>query len=201
MLNEVQESQRVENVARFKELLESVKTRGNVPRLMAWLDSCDFYTAPASTRYHNAISGGLVDHSLNVYDNLLAVNEAFNLKLDPDSMKLCALTHDICKANFYKPGFRNVKDDRTGKWERVESWDIDEKVPLGHGEKSVIILLTLGISLNTAEMYAIRWHMGGYDNAVKGGERGISSAYEKAPLAVALHMADLAATYLTEERG
>ena len=105
--------------------------------------------------------------------------------------------HDVCKAQFYKVSCRNVKDPATGKWEPVPYYTIEDEFPFGHGEKSVFLIERF-LRLKPSEAVAIRWHMGGFDNAAQGGSMAISQAYERYPLAVKLHMADIEATYLVE---
>ena len=134
-----------------------------------------------------------------MYSSLNRLNEALNLQLTEESIAVAALFHDVCKANFYRVSTRNVKDETTGQWHKEPFYSINDQMPLGHGEKSVIILQK-HMKLTDDEIYAIRWHMSGYDNAVKGGEYAISTAYESCPLAVALHLADMVATYLVEGR-
>lgn len=164
--------------------------------LLSWLQTTDFFTAPASTRFHGACEGGLVMHSLNVYQVLCDrhLKEGEN----PESFAICALLHDLCKANFYKAGFRNVKNDATGVWEKVPSFSVQDAFPYGHGEKSVFLIERF-MRLKPAEAVAIRWHMGGFDDAVRGGSFAISEAFDSYPLAVKLHLADLEATYLLEK--
>lgn len=157
----------------------------------------DFFSSPASTRFHGAHEGGLVEHSLEVYKNLLILSNSFGVCLEPDSAIICALLHDVCKANFYKRGFRNKKNDSTGQWEKIEVYEIEDQLPLGHGEKSVMLLQQF-IRLSPEEMMAIRWHMGGFDDAAHSysGARCLSSAMQKSPLVAILHMADIAASHL-----
>ena len=164
--------------------------------LLAWLQTTDFFTAPASTRFHGACEQGLVMHSLNVFNVLCQRHYTEGESME--SYAICALLHDLCKANFYKAGFRNVKNDATGAWERVPSYSVQDAFPYGHGEKSVFLIERF-MRLKPAEAVAIRWHMGGFDESVKGGSFAISEAYDRYPLAVKLHLADLEATYLVEE--
>ena len=112
---------------------------------------------------------------------------------------ICALLHDLCKANYYKAGTRNVKNEVTGQWEKVPSYSVEDLFPYGHGEKSVFLIERF-MKLRIEEAVAIRWHMGGFDDAARGGCFAISEAYDKYPLAVKLHIADLEATYLMEHR-
>lgn len=184
---------------RFLDLYRKYVIRDGADGLLKWLESSDFFTAPASTQFHGCYGGGLLQHSLNVYDCLVKCVDAAGLTDDipADSIALAALLHDICKVNFYKKGFRNVKNEETGQWERKEIYQIEEKFPCGHGEKSVIILQNF-LRLTTDEIYAIRAHMGGFDTSVKGGDYFIGKIFEKSRLAFLLHLADMSATYLME---
>ena len=179
--------------------------REGADKLLEWLcDKSDFFEAPASSKYHNAFEGGLCAHSLNVARRLKLLVDT-EKKLCPDkesvthitdeSVIICGLLHDVCKANFYKVDFRNKKED--GEWVRVPYYTIDEELPYGHGEKSVYIINGY-MRLTREEALAINWHMGGYDVRVKGGDYSISSALEKYPLAVLTHIADIQASYLGE---
>lgn len=179
----------------FNNLLRMVKRPG-IEGLITFLEQNDFFSAPASTRHHGAQDRGLVEHSLAVYNRLTKLIETFNLKYDRESVIICGLLHDICKVNYYKKAFRNKKNDDNGQWERIPTFQIEDQLPIGHGEKSVIILQRY-IQLTDEEIVAIRWHMGGFDeaNSNYGGSQCISTAMQKYPLLVALHMADLAAAY------
>ena len=172
-------------------------TRPGSEKLLEWLDKkTDFFTAPASTRFHGACEGGLCMHSLNVYH---ALHDTFFTEGDSEeTFAICALLHDLCKANYYKPGTRNVKNEATGQWEKVAVFNVEDQFPYGHGEKSVYLIERF-LRLKPAEAVAIRWHMGGFDDAARGGCRAISEAYDAYPLAVKLHLADLTATYLMEK--
>ena len=172
-------------------------TRRGADRLLEWLMSTDFYTAPASTRFHAAYEGGLVEHSLNVY-RIMMKKHFVEGEDDPESAAICPLLHDICKAGFYEVSFRNRKND-AGVWEKVPYYTINDKFPYGHGEKSVFLIERF-MRLKNEEAVAIRWHMGGFDDAAKSGSFAIAHAYENYPLAVKLHLSDLEATYLCESR-
>ena len=171
-------------------------TRPGADKLLEWLSTTDFFKAPASTRFHGACEEGLVMHSLNVYHALM--DRFFEEGDNPESMAICGLLHDLCKANYYKTGTRNVKNEATGQWEKVPVFMVEDQFPYGHGEKSVYLIERF-IRLKPAEAVAIRWHMGGFDDAARGGCRAISEAYDAYPLAVKLHPADLTATYLMEK--
>ena len=183
--------------AKAIELLQSTE-RENIDGLIQYLDNhTDYFTAPASSQFHGAYFGGLVDHSLAVYENLCKLVGQFEIPVKPESIILVALLHDLCKTNFYKVGYRNRKNETTGQWEKVEIFEIDDKMPLGHSEKSIILIQQF-IKLNKEETLAIRWHMGAFDDSVQGGYSGmkaLSTAYKMCPLAVAMHMADMATSY------
>lgn len=175
---------------------EYVKRQGS-QEFLDWLLKTDFFTAPASTKYHGACEGGLLLHSLNVYKTL---RERYfeEGKDSEESFAICALLHDLCKAQFYKVSTRNVKNNVTGQWEKVPYYTVEDAFPYGHGEKSVFLIERF-MRLKTSEAMAIRWHMGGFDDSARGGSFAISLAYEKYPLAVKLHLADLESTYLKEK--
>lgn len=177
-------------------------TRPGADKLLAWIESSDFFAAPASTRFHMSSPGGLLEHSLHVFERMKAIcaNEAtitpgFN-EPSMETIAVCGLLHDICKANFYAVEMRNRKNDQ-GRWEQYPFYVVDDKLPYGHGEKSVYIISGF-MRLSREEAMAIRWHMGFADNDFRGGGYSVGNAFEKFPLAVLLHIADLQATYLDE---
>ena len=179
----------------YIQIYEQAITRSGAAELLAWMQTTDFFTAPASTRFHGACPEGLVMHSLNVYKVL---QQRFSSEIEqPESLAICGLLHDLCKANFYKSGFRNIKDDSTGNWNKVPFYSVQDAYPYGHGEKSVYLIERF-LRLKPYEAIAIRWHMGGFDDAVRGGSFAISDAWRNHPLGVMLHIADLEATYLLE---
>lgn len=180
----------------FIQIYQTYIKRPGADKLLDWIDQhTDFFSAPASTRFHGACEHGLVMHSLNVYH---ALHDAyFTEDESEETFAIVALLHDLCKANFYKVSTRNVKNEATGQWEKVPFYQIEDLFPYGHGEKSVFLIERF-MKLRTAEAVAIRWHMGGFDDAVRGGSFALSAAYDKYPLAVKLHIADLHATYLME---
>ena len=194
------------NTERFLSIYQEKIKREGADRLLDYLQNgSDFFTAPASTRYHGAHEGGLLEHSLNVYDCLCDIlarprmKEVYGLSYSDESIAIVSLLHDVCKTNFYKVSTRNVKNDATGQWEKVPFYQVADQLPYGHGEKSVYLIEHF-MRLKTDEAIAIRWHMGGFDDAVKGGSFSISKAYERYPLAVKLHLCDIEATYLIEAR-
>ena len=169
-------------------------TRKGSKELLDWIMKTDFFTAPASSKYHCACECGLVMHSVSVYNTLM--EKHFDEERDShESFAICALLHDLCKAQFYKVSTRNVKNEETGQWEKVPFYAVEDSFPYGHGEKSVFLIERF-MRLKLEEAMAIRWHMGGFD---EGGGYTISQAYERYPLAVKLHLADLESTYLREK--
>ncbi|MBR2377319.1 MAG: hydrolase [Clostridia bacterium] len=187
----------------FIKIFNSTIKREGADKLLAFLETSDFFTAPASTRYHCAFEGGLVSHSVNVYKRLLFnIENEFGSEWEKyyshETIAICSLLHDLCKVSYYKKDYRNVKEN--GQWVKKEVYVKEEDLPYGHGEKSVYILQSF-IKLTREEAVAINFHMGGFDVRVKGGDGSISEAYDKFPLAIMLHVSDIEATYLDEKRG
>jgi len=183
---------------RYLEICNEHIKRDGIEGLLEWIDSTDFFTAPASTRFHYSFREGLVRHSLNVYDILSTRTYVDEINETNESIAITALFHDLCKAGFYKESTRNVKNDKTGEWSKVPYYSIEDQFPYGHGEKSVYLIERF-MRLRPVEAVAIRWHMGGFDDSAKMGGYTTSAAFEKYPLAVKLHLADLEATYLLEK--
>lgn len=176
-------------------ILQEIKRPG-IENLIDWLCKNDYFTAPASTMYHSNYEGGLAQHSLNVYRILKDKVKHYGFDVNNESVAICGLLHDLCKVNFYKIGTRNKKNETTGKWEQVPFYKVEDQVPLGHGEKSIIILNSF-IRLTIDEMYAIRAHMGGYEP--KENWNTVSGCWTKNKWGVLLHAADLEASYLYEK--
>ena len=188
--------------AKFLALSMNFVHRVGNERLLEWLDKTDFYEAPASTRFHGAHKGGLVEHSLNVAFHLFklfdAYADSFSLK-DGDAtetLAIVSLYHDLCKANFYSVGTRNQKNEKTGQWEKVPFYTIDDNLPYGHGEKSVYLIEHF-MRLKTAEAIAIRWHMGAFDSTQN--MNTMSQAFDEYPISLFLHTADMFASHLDEK--
>lgn len=185
----------------FIEIYQKNITREGADKLLEYLTSSksDFFTAPASTRYHGAYEGGLLEHSLNVYHCLAdyvereRVKNTYKLNPSAESVALTALLHDICKVNFYKTDYRNSKNEQ-GAWEKVPYYTIDDRLPYGHGEKSVYIISGY-MRLTREEAFAIRYHMGFSGNE---DPNNVGKAFEMFPLAFALSVADMEATYFLE---
>lgn len=183
---------------RFDNLLLSTK-RDGIERLVGYLHTTDFYTAPASTRFHSSYEGGLLQHSLNVYDMLTLKFKSDpwkELEVPEETLVIIALCHDLCKANFYDVEMRNRKNEN-GQWEKYPFYIINDKSPYGHGEKSVMIASTF-IALSADEKYAIRWHMGFSES--RENYNYLGKAMELYPLVIAIYEADMEATYLLESK-
>ena len=190
------------NKERFIEIYKKNITREGADKLLDYLLSpaSDFFVAPASARFHSSYEGGLLDHSLNVYDCLVeyldshAAKDTFGFSYSDESIAIVSLLHDLCKVNIYKKGFRNVKDEK-GQWQRVDTFEYDDQLPYGHGEKSVYIISGY-MKLTREEAFAIRYHMG--YSSEREDPRNVSAAFEMFPLAFAVHVADSEATYYVE---
>lgn len=186
----------------FIEIYRENIRRDGADKLLEYLmsPSSDFFTAPASTRYHGAYEGGLVEHSLNVYECLCdylareRVQELYGIEASEETVAIVSLLHDLCKMNFYKKSFRNVKDEN-GVWNKVPTYEIDDRLPYGHGEKSVYIVSGF-MRLTREEAFAIRYHMGFSGNEEA---RDVGKAFEMFPLAFALSTADMEASYFLED--
>ena len=176
----------------FINLLRSTN-RERIEELIDFIDRTDFYKAPASTRFHGNFEGGLLQHSMKVYEIFKSKIEHSVIDLDvgEDTIIISALLHDICKVNFYKVDYRNAKNER-GEWEKVPYYTVDDTIPYGHGEKSVMMISEY-IKLTAEEKYAIRWHMGFTEP--KEAYNTLGAAFKKYPIALLLHEADLEATY------
>ena len=181
--------------------------RDGADKLLEWLLASDFFTAPASTKYHLSRQGGLCKHSTLVYERLCRLvtiendhdgaRSDFN-KVSVETLAICGLLHDVCKVDFYKEDKRNVKD-ANGQWVQVPYYTVDDKLPYGHGEKSVYIISGF-MHLNREEAFAIRWHMGSYGSSVGDSSYSMYAAFDQYPLAVLLHLADMQAAYLDERK-
>ncbi len=185
-------------IGKFREAVKSIE-RDGIDKLMEMIEKSDFYTAPASTRFHGNYEGGLLLHSLNVYYRLREKkhdDSFWNEKLAdvPDeSIAIAALFHDLCKTFYYVTETRNKKVN--GQWIQVPCYNVDDKIPYGHGEKSVMMIEEY-MKLKPVERYAIRWHMGPYSGTQDWHTLG--TAMDKYPLILALFEADMEATHVME---
>jgi hypothetical protein len=179
---------------------ENIQREGSDKLLEYLLSSqSDFFTAPASTRFHGSHEEGLLEHSINVYHCLKdylsreRAKKIYKMDYSEESIAIVSLLHDLCKINFYKTDFRNSKNEK-GVWEKVPYYTIDDKLPYGHGEKSVYII-TGFMKTTREEAFAIRYHMGfsGVED-----KNTIGNVFEQFPLAFALCVADMEASYYLE---
>lgn len=209
-----------ELIERYESLLKSTN-RDGIDKLIEFIRKSDFYTAPASTRFHNCHEGGLLEHSLNVYDclyNKVKSTDVFKKALSDSSKEfwdtdefektivIVALLHDLCKMFMYEVEMRNKKiysdhgskKDSQGRydWESVPGYTVNDRVPYGHGEKSVMMIEQF-ITLTKEERFAIRWHMGFTEP--KENWNTLNAAIRMYPLILAVHEADLEATYMLEK--
>lgn len=190
-----------EHKREFLDLYTNNINREGAAAFLEYLErKSDFFTAPASTRYHGAYPGGLLAHSLNVYHCLVdyldreRVRTEYKLSYAAETVAIVALLHDVCKINCYKQSYRNVKDEK-GVWQKVPSYDFKDELPYGHGEKSVYIISGF-MRLTREEAFAIRYHMGFSGTEDK---RFVGDAFTAFPLAFAVSTADMEATYFLEK--
>jgi len=196
------------NKEKFIQLLQIVNREGT-DKLIKYLEETGFFEAPASTKFHGAYDGGLCEHCINVFQQASIIyrgnsvlNPAFAHTINEESLIVASLLHDVCKAEIYNKTkkFRKTPDN---KWEQYDTYDHDySKFPMGHGEKSVIVLLKLGYKLTDDEMLAIRWHMGAWDLSDYGEIRSnFNAAADKCPLISIIMAADSLASRIIETRG
>ena len=193
------EEDTLQNRDSFVNYLEHYVQREGIEGVIVWLvESTDFFNAPCSTAYHLNITGGLALHSMKVFQIFNTLCEMFSPEFPKESRAICALLHDVCKVNVYRPA---LKSRKTGeywpngkpKWEDYLAYDFDDPFPYGHGEKSVYLIMK-HMPLTDEEAMAIRWHMGSYDSSAKSDTRTLGNATTKYPVISLLHAADLIAT-------
>lgn len=185
----------------FKKIFTDNVKRNGSEQLLAYLESSDFFTAPASSKFHSNYEGGLCEHSIKAYKRFVRLltceyGDDWQSKISLESATIIGLLHDICKVDFYKIDYRNVKVD--GNWVQKPYYSVDDSLPYGHGEKSVYIISSF-MKLTREEAMAINWHMGAMDTRIRGGSYSLGPAYYAFPTALLFHMADMQATYLDEE--
>ena len=191
----------LENKEKFINIYKAYIKRDGADKLLEYLCSSDFFTAPASTRFHGSYAGGLCEHSINVFECLKDImerprmKEVYGVKHSDESIAIASLLHDVCKVDFYVESTRNVKEN--GVWKSVPYYTIEDKLPYGHGEKSVYIISGF-MKLTRDEAFAIRYHMG-----FSTGEdlNNVGKAFEMFPLAFAVSVADMEASYFLESKG
>lgn len=180
--------------ANVKGLLLSIGRKG-MDELVEYLTESDFFTAPASAKYHSSYQGGLAEHSYKVYELFYRKCISYKVSYDIDSIIIASLLHDLCKVNFYKIEEKWRKDDR-GKWESYKAYGYDDLLPLGHGEKSALIAQKF-IELTDSELLMIRWHMAFSANC---DQIALHNAIQKEPLIVLLHTSDFESSFIFENR-
>lgn len=187
----------------FKNIVAANIQRDGIDNLMEWVENeTDFFTAPASTRFHGSYEGGLLEHSLNVYNRLVfemntVIGEGWEEIYSPETIAIVALFHDLCKIDRYVLTEKWRKDE-DGQWEAYDAYDYNkEKAEMGHGAQSVYYLQKF-IQLTEIEAQAIYWHMGAYDISPYSSLANCSETFKWNPLAFLVHRADMAATYITE---
>ena len=174
---------------------EHIKRPG-ATELLAWLETTDFFSAPASTRFHGNYEGGLCEHSVNVWEELVRLAKAYpEVKITAESAAIVSLLHDLCKIGCYKTELRNKKVN--GSWVQCPVYVFKEDYCFGgHGSKSVY-LIQRHMNLTEAEAVAVNCHMSVWDRSPN--DYSIGTAYEQFPLAWLLHVADESATYIREQ--
>ena len=180
---------------KFEELFCTHIKREGAQQLLEWLKKTDFFSAPASTKYHCACQHGLVMHSISVFETM--AERFFEEGDSMESFAICGLLHDVCKVNCYHTETRRRKNPETGYWEDYQTYAFRDHLPLGHGEKS-LYLIQRHMDLEPEEALAIRWHMGAYDNAAKGDGRALSAAMAASPWVWRLQQADMCAAWVDE---
>jgi len=183
--------------------------RENIQQVIKAIEHLGFFRAPASTKFHLSCEGGLMQHSLNVYKMALKLRQIM-IEEDPevekdlplDSVTIAALLHDVCKSDIYKIVMKWQKDE-FNKWIQVPVYDVDYTyLPLGHGEKSLAILLASGLKLTKDEMLAIRWHMGPWELSFQSydSKSNLNTAKEICPLLTLIQAADGLASGIIERK-
>ena len=189
---------------KFIDIYNAKIKREGADKLLAFLEESDFFTAPASTRYHGSHPGGLCEHSINVYECLCDYlkrprsKELYGMNYSEETVAIVSLLHDVCKTNFYVETTRNVKED--GVWKTVPYYSIEDQLPYGHGEKSVY-MISAYMKLTRDEAFAIRYHMGFSESNNVTYLNNVGKAYEMFPIAFAVSVADMEASYYLEEVG
>ena len=188
----------------FESLLMSTNRTG-MDKVIEYIRRTDFYNAPASAKYHSNYETGLLDHSLMVYnlaeaffDKMKIIDPELAVSIPEESIIVSDLLHDVCKICFYRKTIKWKKNEHND-WMQYDGYEIEDSFPIGHGEKSVIMLLKLGLDINPCEMLAIRYHMGFWGESNTEFKIAMKSAIKMCPLVVLLQQADCAATMMFEK--
>lgn len=198
-----------ENKEEFVKLLKSTGREG-VDDVIEGLERLGFFSAPASAGHHLNVEGGLVQHSLNtckaafaIWEGMKALEPSLDTEVKKESIIISALLHDVCKADIYKRSVKKRKN-KLGQWEDCEGYKVSYKdFPMGHGEKSLVVILLSGLELYDDEMLAIRWHMGAWGLNQNSFEdvRNYDTAQKEYPLVAIIHAADVMAANVMERTG
>ena len=180
---------------KFKSIFMTHVQRKGSESILSWLDSTDFYEAPASTRFHGNYKGGLCEHSVNVWEELVRLLRAYpEIKCSAETAAIVTLLHDLCKIGCYKVELRNKKEN--GVWVQRPVYIFQEDYNFGgHGSKSVY-LIQKHMSLTDEEATAVNCHMAAWDRSPN--DYSVGNAFGQYPLAWLLHVADESATYIRE---
>ena len=198
-----------ENKEEFVKLLKSTGREG-VDDVIEELERLGFFSAPASAGHHLNVEGGLVQQSLNtckaafaIWEGMKALEPSLDTEVKKESIIISALLHDVCKADIYKRSVKKRKN-KLGQWEDCEGYKVSYKdFPMGHGEKSLVVILLSGLELYDDEMLAIRWHMGAWGLNQNSFEdvRNYDTAQKEYPLVAIIHAADVMAANVMERTG
>ena len=198
-----------ENKEEFVKLLKPTGREG-VDDVIEELERLGFFSAPASAGHHLNVEGGLVQHSLNtckaafaIWEGMKALEPSLDTEVKKESIIISALLHDVCKADIYKRSVKKRKN-KLGQWEDCEGYKVSYKdFPMGHGEKSLVVILLSGLELYDDEMLAIRWHMGAWGLNQNSFEdvRNYDTAQKEYPLVAIIHAADVMAANVMERTG
>lgn len=182
---------------KFIEIYTTYITRPGASDLLEWLEHSDFFSAPASTKFHGDHHGGLCEHSIHVWEELIRLLKAYpEVRVTAESAAIVSLLHDLCKVGVYKTELRNKKEN--GVWRSVPTYVFDEDFNYGgHGSKSVFLAQKY-MNLTEQEAVAINCHMGPWDRSPN--DYSIGSAFEAYPLAWLVHVADESATFIREKK-
>lgn len=198
------------NKERFIALLKEINRPGaRVDMLVDKLEKSDFFYAPASTKYHNSFAGGLCEHCLNVYEELLGLVTSHNVpNITRENIIIVSLLHDLSKMDYYESTVMNKKVyqengskyDEMGRYDWVsvsgfKTKDIDARFFYSTHEVTAEFMARCFVPLTIEESVAILHHSG-YAN--KETSANLTTVFNRYPLALFLHEADMLATFYRE---
>lgn len=180
-----------DNFDEFMTIVQSIQFKRNPDKFIQFLTQGDFFITVAARAHHDNVPGGLYNHSKKVFNSMRILNKVSKEKYSDQSLFYMSFGHDICKINMYKEKQQWYKD-QNNKWQSKPGWQIVDDFPVGHGQKSIILMLKY-VQLTKEQMLAIRWHMGGFDDYVRDyiGRFTYDAAQDMTPLTRMLHIADL----------